>query len=166
VYELVLAAQRAAVAAVKPGADFMEPNRTAMRVLAQGLVDMGILKCTVEESLLAENQFHRRYTLHNVSHMLGLDVHDCAKARQEVYRFGKLRPGMVLTVEPGLYFQEGDLTVPSRYRGIGVRIEDDILVTEAGMKNLSAGIPTGVAEIERWMGELWGEGGEGGAPQR
>ncbi len=158
VYELVLAAQRAALAMVKPGVDFMEPNRAAMRVLAQGLVGMGILKTTVEDALLPEHQFHRRYTLHNVSHMLGLDVHDCAKARQETYRYGKLKPGMVLTVEPGLYFQEGDLTVPERYRGIGVRIEDDVLVTEKGMQNLSAGIPTDVDEIESWMKGLWAEG--------
>jgi Xaa-Pro aminopeptidase len=137
--------------------DFMEPNRAAMRVLTQGLVDMGILRTSAEEALKPEHQFHRRYTLHNVSHMLGLDVHDCAKARQEVYRFGKLRPGMVLTVEPGLYFQEGDLTVPPRYRGIGVRIEDDVVVTATGMRNLSAGIPTGVAEIESWMARLWAD---------
>lgn len=158
VYELVLASQRAALAAVKPGNDFMEPNRAAMRVLAEGLVRMGILTCDAEEALKPENQFQRRYTLHNVSHMLGLDVHDCAKARQETYRYGKLRPGMVLTVEPGLYFQEGDLTVPERYRGIGVRIEDDVLVTATGMKNLSAGIPTGVDEIERWMSAVWAAG--------
>ncbi len=158
VYSLVLASQRAGLAAVKPGNDFMDPNRAAMRVLAQGLITMGILKCDLDEALKPENQFHRRYTLHNVSHMLGLDVHDCAKARQEVYRFGKLRRGMVLTVEPGLYFQEGDLTVPERYRGIGVRIEDDVLVTATGMKNLSANIPTGADEIERWMDGIWSAG--------
>lgn len=155
VYELVLAAHHAALAAVKPGADFMDPNRAAMRVLAEGLVRMGILETTAEESQKPENQFHRRYTLHNVSHMLGLDVHDCARARQEVYRYGKLKPGMVLTVEPGLYFQEGDLTVPERYRGIGVRIEDDVVVTSRGMKNLSANIPTSVADVEAWMKSLW-----------
>lgn len=156
VYELVLAAHHAALAAVKPGADFMDPNRAAMRVLAEGLVAMGILKTTADEALKPENQFHRRYTLHNVSHMLGLDVHDCAKARQEVYRYGKLKPGMVLTVEPGLYFQEGDLTVPERYRGIGVRIEDDVVVTARGMRNLSANIPTSVVDVEAWMKSLWG----------
>jgi len=155
VYQLVLDALQAALAVARPGADFMDPNRAAMRVLADGLVRMGILQTTAEEALKAENQFHRRYTLHNVSHMLGLDVHDCAKARQEVYRFGKLKPGMVLTVEPGLYFQEGDLTVPERYRGIGVRIEEDIVITERGMKNLSGNIPTSVAGVEAWMKSLW-----------
>ena len=87
--------------------------------------------------------------------MLGIDVHDCAKARQEVYRYGKLKPGMVLTVEPGLYFQPDDLTVPERYRGIGVRIEDDVLVTTTGMKNLSRSIPRTSADVERWMAKVW-----------
>jgi len=87
--------------------------------------------------------------------MLGLDVHDCAQARQEAYKFGKLKPGMVLTVEPGLYFQVDDLTVPSKYRGIGVRIEDDVLVTEKGCRNLSAAIPSESREVESWMASLW-----------
>lgn len=155
VYDLVLAAQAAAFEAVKPGNDFMEPNRAAMRVLAQGLEQMGILKVPAEEALKEENQFYRRYTLHNVSHMLGLDVHDCAQARQESYKLGKLKPGMVLTVEPGLYFQVDDLTVPAKYRGIGVRIEDDVLVTEKGMKNLSDDIPRDADDVEEWMADIW-----------
>ncbi len=157
VYDLVLAAQKAAFKKVKPGNDFMEPNRAAMRVLAEGLHRMGILKVPTEEALKEENQFYKRYTLHNVSHMLGLDVHDCAQARQESYKLGKLRPGMVLTVEPGLYFQVDDLTVPEKYRGIGVRIEDDVLVTEKGMKNLSDDIPRDADDVEAWMAELWKE---------
>jgi Xaa-Pro aminopeptidase len=157
VYELVLAAQAAAFKKVKPGNDFMDPNRAAMRVLAEGLERMGILKVPAEEALKEENQFYKRYTLHNVSHMLGLDVHDCAQARQESYKLGKLKPGMVLTVEPGLYFQVDDLTVPEKYRGIGVRIEDDVLVTEKGMKNLSGDIPRETSEVEAWMADLWKE---------
>ena len=86
--------------------------------------------------------------------MLGLDVHDCARAREAVYRHGPLQPGMVLTIEPGLYFQPDDLTVPKRYRGIGVRIEDDVLVTAKGMKNLSAALPTAPDAVERWMKRL------------
>ncbi|MFT3773165.1 MAG: Xaa-Pro aminopeptidase [Minicystis sp.] len=125
IYRLVHKAQKAAFAMVKPGNDFMEPNRAAMRVLAEGLEQLGILKTTAEYALKEEHQFYKRYSLHNVSHMLGLDVHDCAKARQEAYKLGKLAPGMVLTVEPGLYFQKDDSTVPEEYRGIGVRIEDD-----------------------------------------
>ncbi|MGA9524175.1 MAG: aminopeptidase P family protein [Myxococcaceae bacterium] len=155
VYELVHQAQQAAFAAVKPGNDFMEPHRRAMRVLAEGLERMGILPTTAEEALKDENQFYKRYSLHNVSHMLGLDVHDCAQARQEVYKYGKLEPGMVLTIEPGLYFQLDDLTVPRKYRGIGVRIEDDVLVTKRGMQNLSEDIPSEPREVEAWMASLW-----------
>jgi Xaa-Pro aminopeptidase len=155
IYELVWSAQQAAFKAVKPGNDFMEPNRVAMRVLAEGLERLGILPTTAEEALREENQFYKRYSLHNVSHMLGLDVHDCAQARQEAYKFGKLRAGMVLTVEPGLYFQLDDLTVPARYRGIGVRIEDDVLVTARGMKNLSAKIPSQWKDVEAWIAGLW-----------
>lgn len=155
VYELVLEAQNRALDAVKPGNDFLEPNRVAMRVLAEGLVRWGILKCTIEEALDPHKQFYRRYTLHNVSHMLGLDVHDCARARQETYKFGKLVPGMVLTVEPGLYFQRDDLTVPEKLRGIGVRIEDDVLVTKTGHRNLSDHIPRATKEVEAWMKKVW-----------
>jgi Xaa-Pro aminopeptidase len=156
VYELVLAAQKAALRAVKPGNDFMEPNRRAMRVLAEGLERLGILPCSSDEALRDENQFYKRYSLHNVSHMLGLDVHDCAQARAETYKYGRLEPGMVLTVEPGLYFQVDDLTVPAKYRGIGVRIEDDVVVTAKGCRNLSGGIPTEVKDVEAWMRRLWG----------
>ncbi len=154
VYELVHRAQAAAFEAVKPGNDFLEPNRRAMRVLAEGLEKMGILE-SAEEALKDENLFYKRYTLHNVSHMLGLDVHDCAKARQETYKFGKLKAGMVLTVEPGLYFQKDDLTVPAKYRGIGVRIEDDVLVTAKGMRNLTADIPSESRDVEAWMAGIW-----------
>lgn len=154
IYELVLEAQEQAIAAVKPGNDFMEPNRVAMRVLAEGLERLGILK-DAEDALKNEHQFYKRYSLHNVSHMLGLDVHDCAQARQEAYKYGKLQPGMVLTVEPGLYFQTDDLTVPPKYRGIGVRIEDDVVVTARGCKVLSKDIPRTVKDVEAWMKRLW-----------
>lgn len=155
IYELVLAAQAAAFKKVKPGNDFMEPNRAAMEVLAHGLQELGILSMPAEESLRNENQFYKRYSLHNVSHMLGLDVHDCAQARSETYKFGALRTGMVLTVEPGLYFQLDDLTVPAKYRGIGVRIEDDVVVTAKGYRNLSAILPSKTVDVEKWMKLLW-----------
>lgn len=157
VYQLVYDAQQAAFAAVRPGNDFLAPNRAAMGVLAHGLEAMGLLPVTAEESLQQHSQLHRRYTLHGVSHMLGLDVHDCAQARVESYRMGKLLPGMVLTVEPGLYFQTNDLTVPEELRGIGVRIEDDLQVTEDGHRVLSAGIPSDPEEVERWMARLWAD---------
>lgn len=155
IYELVWNAQQAALKEVKPGNDFMAPNLAASKVLAQGLKDLGILPMSVEEALKPEHLFFKRWSLHNVSHMLGLDVHDCAKAREQVYRYGKLVAGMVLTVEPGLYFQLDDLTVPAKYRGIGIRIEDDVLVTEKGMKNLSASIPSEATAVEAWMKSTW-----------
>ncbi|MGO8970705.1 MAG: aminopeptidase P family protein [Myxococcaceae bacterium] len=154
VYELVYAAQAAGFAAVRPGNDFLEPNRRAMKVLAEGLQALGILE-DAAEALADEHQFYKRYSLHNVSHMLGLDVHDCAQARMEVYKYGTLKPGMVLTVEPGLYFQKDDLTVPARYRGIGVRIEDDVLVTAKGMRNLSRDFPSEARAVEGWMAKVW-----------
>lgn len=162
IYELVWRAQRAAMAAVKPGNDFLEPNRKAMEVLTEGLCALGILKVSAEEALREDRQLYKRYTLHNVSHMLGLDVHDCAQARLEAYKFGQLKAGMVLTVEPGLYFQLDDLTVPAKYRGIGVRIEDDVLVTPRGVKNLSEAIPTERKAVEHWMETLR----EGKGPKR
>jgi Xaa-Pro aminopeptidase len=151
IYELVLAAQAAGFAEVKPGNDFLAPHRAAMKVLAHGLHDLGILKVPPKEALKDESQLYRRYSLHNVSHMLGLDVHDCARARAENYRYGALRVGMVLTVEPGLYFQEDDLTVPARYRGIGVRIEDDVLVTKDGCRILTDDFPRSRKDVERWV---------------
>ncbi len=150
VYELVLASQDAAYARCRPGEDFMAPHDAAMRVLAEGLERLGIL-ASAAEALQQTKLFYRRYSLHNVSHMLGLDVHDCARARQETYKYGKLEPGMVLTVEPGLYFQPDDLTVPARYRGIGVRIEDDIVITRDGFRSLTAGFPRTADDVEAWV---------------
>ena len=159
IYQLVQDAQEAALAECRPGRDFLDPNRAAMRVLAGGLARLGILRTTAEEALLDQNQFYKRYSLHNVSHMLGLDVHDCAAARQEAYRYGKLHAGVVLTVEPGLYFQIDDLTVPARYRGIGVRIEDDVAITETGCEILSAAIPRATDDVEAWIASLRGRPG-------
>ena len=153
-YDLVFEAQRVAIEAVAPGNDFLEPNRRAMRVLAQGLIDLRICNASLEELLDPERAFYRRYTLHNVSHMLGLDVHDCAHARAREYRYGKLREGMVLTVEPGLYFQPDDATVPERFRGIGIRIEDDVAVSAGGAENLSAALPSRAQDVERWIADV------------
>jgi Xaa-Pro aminopeptidase len=155
IYEIVWGAQRAGIEAAVAGNDFLEPNRRAVRVMAEALIDLGILKTTLDEALDPDRLYHRRYTLHGVSHMLGLDVHDCAQARASEYRHGKLREGMVLTVEPGIYFQPDDATVPAQFRGIGVRIEDDIAVTSAGPENLSASLPSRANDVERWIGDLW-----------
>ncbi len=152
VYELVFAAQEAALERCRPGEDFLAPNDAAMRVLASGLERFGILP-SASEALDPEKQFYKRYSLHNVSHMLGLDVHDCAHARKETYKYGKLAAGMALTVEPGLYFQPDDATVPPRYRGIGVRIEDDVVITNDGYRSLTAGFPRQVTAVEAWVSE-------------
>jgi Xaa-Pro aminopeptidase len=158
VYALVLRAQEAGIAAVRPGASFKAFHIAAQRVLAQGLHDMGLLTIPVEESLREDVELHKRWTLHNTGHMLGMDVHDCAAARSERYKDGTLEPGIVLTVEPGLYFQPDDLLVPEDLRGIGVRIEDDVLVTDDGCEVLSRDLPKDPATLERWMGELMEEG--------
>jgi Xaa-Pro aminopeptidase len=151
VYEAVLEAADAAFAIVKPGITFREVHATAMEVIARKTAEWGFLPVSAEESLLPDNQFHRRYMVHGTSHHLGLDVHDCAKARREMYMDGVVTPGMVFTIEPGLYFQQDDLTVPEEFRGVGVRIEDDVLVTEDGAENLSVGIPRTPSEVEGWI---------------
>ena len=153
-YTLVLNAQTAGVEAVRPGAAFRDPHHAAMAVLAHGLEDLGLLPCSAEEALSPDSKVYARWTLHGTSHMLGMDVHDCARASVDVYPGGDLAEGMVLTVEPGLYFQEDDLLVPEELRGIGIRIEDDIVVTADGRRNLSEALPRDVAGVEEWMGAL------------
>jgi Xaa-Pro aminopeptidase len=151
IYEAVLEAADAAFAIVRPGIRFREVHAEAMRVIAEKTAEWGILPGSAAESLEPENQFHRRYMVHGTSHHLGIDVHDCAQARREMYIDGVLEEGMVFTIEPGLYFQSDDLTVPEEFRGIGVRIEDDIVVTADGAENLSADIPRTADEVEAWL---------------
>jgi len=153
-YTLVLAAQQAGIDAVRPGVSFQAPHEAAMHVLAHGLEDLGLLPVSAEEALSPDSKVYTRWTLHSTSHMLGLDVHDCAAAAPESYKYGDLAAGMVLTVEPGLYFQEDDLLVPAELRGIGIRIEDDILVTPEGSRNLSASLPREPQAVEEWMAGL------------
>ncbi|MEU0136792.1 aminopeptidase P family protein [Streptomyces sp. NPDC006296] len=155
IYDAVYEAQEAGIAAVKPGGAFRDFHDAAQRVLAEKLVEWGLLGDLSVEKVL-ELGLQRRWTLHGTGHMLGMDVHDCAAARTDSYVNGTLEPGVCLTVEPGLYFQADDLTVPEEYRGIGVRIEDDILVTEDGNRNLSAALPRRSDEVEAWMARLKG----------
>ncbi|MFJ6631153.1 aminopeptidase P family protein [Streptomyces sp. NPDC091376] len=155
IYDAVYEAQEAGIAAVRPGAAYRDFHDAAQRVLAARLVEWGLLGDLDVEKVL-ELGLQRRWTLHGTGHMLGMDVHDCAAARRETYVGATLEPGMCLTVEPGLYFQADDLTVPEEYRGIGVRIEDDILVTEDGNRNLSAALPRRSDEVEAWMAGLKG----------
>ena len=154
VYEAVLEAADAVFAIAKPGLKFRELHAEAMKVIATKVSEWGFIDISAEESLKPENQLHRRWMVHGTSHHLGLDVHDCAQARREMYLDQELLPGMVFTIEPGLYFQPDDLLVPEEFRGIGVRIEDDVLVTETGVENLSAALPRKVAEVEAWMAKL------------
>lgn len=159
VYEAVREAQAAGIAEAKSGADFLAAHRAATWVLADHLHSWGILPVTAEVSCSTDLErpgagLHRRYTLHGVSHMLGIDVHDCAAARDEIYRDGPLAPGYVLTVEPGLYFQLNDRSVPAEFRGLAVRIEDDILVTDGDPVNLSVGLPREPDEISAWMADI------------
>jgi Xaa-Pro aminopeptidase len=153
-YSLVLAAQQAGLDAVRPGAAFRAAHEAAMAVLAHGLEDLGLLPVSAEEALSPDSRVYARWTLHGTSHMLGMDVHDCATADTRIYPGGDLEEGMVLTVEPGLYFQEDDLLVPEELRGIGIRIEDDVVVTPEGARNLSAALPRDPGEIEAWMAQL------------
>lgn len=155
-YTLVLQAQDAALAALRPGARFLAGHEAAMVVLAHGLDDLGLLPVSAEEALAPDSRVYARWTLHGVSHMLGMDVHDCGHAAPEAYRDAELAEGMVLTVEPGLYFQADDLLVPEELRGIGIRIEDDVVVTADGVHNLSSALPRTPDAIEEWMGRLRG----------
>jgi Xaa-Pro aminopeptidase len=151
VYDLVYASQQAGVDAIKPGVRYDDIHQTCMRVLAAGLSDLGLLPVSVDEAMDPASTVYRRWTLHGFGHMLGLDVHDCAKASSERYRGGALEEGFVLTVEPGLYFQPEDELVPAELRGIGVRIEDDVLVTTEGPVLLSAGLPRTADDVESWL---------------
>ncbi|HEY2674949.1 MAG TPA: aminopeptidase P family protein, partial [Rugosimonospora sp.] len=151
IYDLVYASQQAGIEAIKPGVKFDDIHQTCMRVLAAGLADLGLLPVSVDEAMEKDSTVYRRWTLHGFGHMLGLDVHDCANARRERYREGTLDEGYVLTVEPGLYFQPEDELVPAELRGIGIRIEDDVLVTSTGAQVLSAGLPRAADDVESWL---------------
>ncbi|SHH01287.1 Xaa-Pro aminopeptidase [Jatrophihabitans endophyticus] len=153
VYDIVYASRCAGLAAVAPGVAFREVQLTCMRVLAEGLSALGILPGSVDEAMDPERTTYRRWTLHGFGHMLGLDVHDCGHARPEAYGDGVLAENHVLTMEPGLYLQPHDELVPAELRGIGVRIEDDVLVTATGNQVLSAALPTRADEVERWLAD-------------
>ncbi len=155
VYEAVLAAADAAFEVARPGSKFRDVHNAAMLVIATTLHEWGLLPVSVEEALDPDKGGqHRRWMVHGTSHHLGIDVHDCAQARRDMYLDAELRPGMVFTIEPGLYFKSDDLLVPAPLRGIGVRIEDDVLVTESGCENLTAALPRASHDVEAWMASL------------
>ena len=148
VYEIVLAAQQAAIAAVKPGNHWNDPHEAAVRVITQGLVDLGLLKGKV--STLIDKERHRKFYMHRTGHWLGMDVHDVGDYKIDgAWRV--FEPGMVLTVEPGLYLGDGR-GVPKKFRDIGIRIEDDVLVTREGCEVLTAAVPKAPDDVEALVG--------------
>ena len=158
IYQAVLDAADAAFArAGTPGCRFKDVHAAAMEVIAARLEEWGMLPegMSAADSLAPEGQYHRRWMVHGTSHHLGLDVHDCAQARREMYMDAELRPGMCFTIEPGLYFREDDLLVPEEMRGTGVRIEDDVVVREDGsVERLTQDVPRTVEEVEAWVSGL------------
>jgi Xaa-Pro aminopeptidase len=150
IYALVLAAQKAAISAVRPGVAFNRIHETAVRVLTGGLVKLGLLKGPV--NTLIKEEKYKKFYMHGTSHWLGMDVHDVGSYR-DGKRWRRLEPGMVLTVEPGIYMAPGSEGVPKRYQGIGVRIEDDVLVTRTGREVLTAAVPKEIDDIEAIMAE-------------
>jgi len=149
IYEIVLASQLACIDAVKPGVAFHDYHKVAERVLAQGFIDIGLLSGSLDEVL--ESGRYRQFYMHRAGHWLGMDVHD-AGLYQVHGESMKLAPGMVLTVEPGAYIRPAD-NVPERFWNIGVRIEDDVLVTADGVENLTASTPKTVADVEAAVGK-------------
>lgn len=156
VYQAVLDACEAALArANDAGCRFRDINDAAMEVIAQHLDSWGLLPVCVEECLSPQGQQHRRWMPHGTSHHLGLDVHDCARARAEMYMDALLEPGMCFTIEPGLYFRADDLLIPEELRGIGVRIEDDCIVNaDMSVTRLSEDIPRTIVDVEEWISRI------------
>ena len=148
IYELVLQAQDAAIAAVAPGVAWDEPHNISVKVITKGLLKLGLLKGKV--SRLIKDQAYREFYMHRVGHLIVMDVHDVGYYKID-NRWRLMEPGMVTTIEPGIYIAPDNKKVEKRWRGIGVRIEDDVLVTKQGNKVLSKGIPKTVDEIESFM---------------
>lgn len=147
-YELVLKAQLAAIEATKPGNHYRLPHETAVRILTMGLVELGLLQGNVDE--LISSEAYRQFYMHGTGHWLGMDVHDVGSYKLN-NEWRPYQPGMVVTVEPGLYIAPDDDSVEARWRGIGIRIEDDVLVTESGNEVLTCDVPKTVEEIEALM---------------
>lgn len=145
-YSICLSSQKDAIAAAKPGATWVDVQDAAFRTLAKGLVELGLIKVSVEEAI--QKNIHKQFCPHGISHWIGLDVHDSG-----MYKHGEtpvpFEPGMYFSVEPGIYINADDASVPEEYRGIGIRIEDDVLITHSGNEVLTASIPKEIADIER-----------------
>jgi Xaa-Pro aminopeptidase len=152
-YEIVLAANLAAIEACQVGALFMDPHQAALEIMIEGLLDLSLLDGDLQEVL--ETETYRNFCPHGSSHWLGLDVHDVGDQRVDG-EWRPLEPGMVLTIEPGIYIPDSELMahVPARFRGIGIRVEDDVLITAAGPEVLTALAPKTISDIEATMAEL------------
>lgn len=148
VYEVVLAGQLAAIDAIKPGNHWNQPHDASVHVITEGLVKLGLLKGSVKK--LIESEAYRSFYMHKAGHWLGLDVHDVGDYRvADEWRM--LEPGMVMTVEPGIYISPDNTEVAKKWRGIGIRIEDDVIVTATGNEVITSGVPKTVEEIEALM---------------
>lgn len=148
IYEIVLKAQEAAIAAVKPGVPWDTPHNASVKLITQGLIKLGLIKGSLAQIIKSES--YKEFYMHRVGHWIGMDVHDVGDYKiDDQWRL--LEPGMVTTIEPGVYISPTNTKVPKKWRGIGVRIEDDVLVTKTGHKILSTGIPKTVKEIESFM---------------
>ena len=148
IYNIVLQAQKRAIELLVPGSSIAKANEEVIRIKTEGLVRLGILKGDVDE--LIEQKAYREFYMHGLGHWLGLDVHDVGEYGENRNR--TLEPGMVITVEPGLYLSK-DADIPEQYKGIGIRIEDDLLITDYGNKNLTSAVPKEIADIEKLMAD-------------
>lgn len=149
IYQLVLNALDAAIEKVQPGACWNSLYETCMEVMAKGLLELGLLSGSIDE--IMKNESYKRFTVHKTGHWLGMDVHDVGPYHDNQGDWRKLEPGMTFTIEPGIYIPLSATDVPEAYRGMGIRIEDDILVTQTGFENLSAGVPRTISDIESIM---------------
>lgn len=149
-YEIVLAAQQAAIEVVQPDVSYEAMHQASVRVLTQGLIRLGILQGELNQ--LIEEEAYKRFFMHGIGHWLGMDVHDVGRYKQQG-EWRTFQAGMVVTVEPGLYIANDCAEVDAQYRGIGIRIEDDVVVTQTGHEVLTTGLPRTVAEIEQWMAQ-------------
>lgn len=147
-YQIVLDAQYAAIAAVKPGNHWNHPHEAAVKVITQGLINLGLIDAELDEAI--EKELYKPFYMHRTGHWLGLDVHDVGEYKIEG-EWRLLEPGMVLTVEPGIYVSPSNKDVAKKWRGIGIRIEDDVLVTKSGCRVLTESVPKEINEIEALM---------------
>jgi len=149
VYAVVLEAQKSAIAAVKPGNSYSDVDNVATEVISEGLIDLGILDCSQDEAL--EEKLYKPYYMHKIGHWLGLDVHDVGIYRQ-ADKWRELQPNMYMTIEPGIYLAPSD-DIDEKWHGIGIRIEDDVLVTEKAPRVTKSGVPKEMSDIEQLMSQ-------------